>query len=189
MNKPDQDIFLMISKTDQLKFISVIARFVRNRIHYIEIHLSMMTSSNGNIFPCYWPFVQGIHRSPVNSPHESPWHGASMFSLIFALNKRLSEAGDLRRHRANYDVIVMGIWWYTWSLVFRLTRYFETSKIVYIMFLAYRHPKRVLIVYEYNETKDRLRPTFNTLTTFYMVPSRAIYGVSLDVLRRPMPKR
>ena len=21
-------------------------------------------------FPCYWPFVQGIHRSPVNSPHK-----------------------------------------------------------------------------------------------------------------------
>ena len=21
-------------------------------------------------FPLYWPFVWGIHRSPVNSPHE-----------------------------------------------------------------------------------------------------------------------
>ena len=29
----------------------------------------MMTSSNGNRdFPCYWPFVWGIHRSPVNFP-------------------------------------------------------------------------------------------------------------------------
>ena len=27
----------------------------------------MMTSSNGNIFLRYWPFVRGIHRSPVNS--------------------------------------------------------------------------------------------------------------------------
>ena len=24
-------------------------------------------------FLCYWPFVQGIHRSPVNSPHKCQW--------------------------------------------------------------------------------------------------------------------
>ena len=41
-------------------------------------------------FPCYWPFVRGIHRSPVNSPHKRQWRGALMFSLIF-LNKRLSK--------------------------------------------------------------------------------------------------
>ena len=69
-----------------------------------------MTSSIGNIFPRYWPFVRGIHRSPVNSPHKGQWHGALIFSLICAwingwVNKR--EAGDLRRHRAHYDVIVM----------------------------------------------------------------------------------
>ena len=27
-------------------------------------------------FPCYWPFVRGIHRSPVNSPHKGLWRGA-----------------------------------------------------------------------------------------------------------------
>ena len=42
-------------------------------------------------FPRYWPFVRGIHRSPVNSPHKSQWRGALMFSLICALNKRLSK--------------------------------------------------------------------------------------------------
>ena len=42
-------------------------------------------------FPCYWPFVRGIHRSPVNSPHKGQWRGALMFSLICALNKRLSK--------------------------------------------------------------------------------------------------
>ena len=41
----------------------------------------MMTSSNGNIFPRYWPFVRGIHRSPVNSPHKGQWRGTCMFSL------------------------------------------------------------------------------------------------------------
>ena len=51
-------------------------------------------------------------RSPVNSPHKGQWRGALMFSLICAwingwVNNR--EAGDLRRHRADYDVIVMGI--------------------------------------------------------------------------------
>ena len=33
-------------------------------------------------FPRYWPFVRGIHRSPVNSHHKGQWRGASMFYLI-----------------------------------------------------------------------------------------------------------
>ena len=33
-------------------------------------------------FPLYWPFVRGIHRSPVNSPHKGQWRGALIFSLI-----------------------------------------------------------------------------------------------------------
>ena len=61
-------------------------------------------------FPRYWSFVWGIHWSPVNSPHKGQWRGTLMFSLICVwingwLNNR--EAGDLRRHRAHYDVIVM----------------------------------------------------------------------------------
>ena len=64
-------------------------------------------------FPRYWPFVRGIHRSPVNSPHKGQWRGALMFSLISAwindwINNR--EAGDLRRYRAHYDVIVTIQW-------------------------------------------------------------------------------
>ena len=61
-------------------------------------------------FPRNWPFVRGIHRSPVNSPHKGQWRGALMFALICVwingwVNNR--EAGDLRRHRAHYDVVVM----------------------------------------------------------------------------------
>ena len=41
-------------------------------------------------FPRYWPFVRGIHGSPVNSPHKGQWRGALMFSLM-CLNKRLSK--------------------------------------------------------------------------------------------------
>ena len=61
-------------------------------------------------FPRKWPFVRGIHRSPVNSPHKGQWHGTLMFSLICAwINGWVNngEAGDLRRYRADYDVIVM----------------------------------------------------------------------------------
>ena len=61
-------------------------------------------------FPRYWPFVRGIHRPPVNSPHKGQWRGALMFTLICArINGWVNncEAGDLRRNRAHYDVIVM----------------------------------------------------------------------------------
>ena len=63
-------------------------------------------------FPRYWPFVRGIHRSPVNSAHKGQLRGASIFSLICAwINNWVNngEAGDLRRHRSHYDVIVMMI--------------------------------------------------------------------------------
>ena len=59
-------------------------------------------------FPRYWPFVRGIHRSPVNSPHRVRWRGALMFSSTWAwinggVNNR--DAGDLRRH-----VIMTSLW-------------------------------------------------------------------------------
>ena len=55
-------------------------------------------------------FLRGIHRSPVNFPHQDQWRGTLMFSLIWTrincwVNNR--EAGDLRRYRTHYDVIVM----------------------------------------------------------------------------------
>ena len=61
-------------------------------------------------FPRYWPFVRGIQRYSVNSQHKGQWRGALMFSLNCArINGWVSndEVGDLRRHRAHYDVIVM----------------------------------------------------------------------------------
>ena len=47
---------------------------------------------------------------PVNNPRKGQWRGALMFSWICAwingwVNNR--EAGDLIRHRAHYDIIVM----------------------------------------------------------------------------------
>ena len=61
-------------------------------------------------FPRNWSFARGIHRSPVNSPHKGQWRGALMFSMICAwINGWVNnhEAGDLRRHRARYDVNVI----------------------------------------------------------------------------------
>ena len=61
-------------------------------------------------FPRYWPFVRGIHRSPVNSSHKGQWRGDLMFSLIFTwINGWVNnlEVVNLRRHRAHYDITVM----------------------------------------------------------------------------------
>ena len=70
----------------------------------------MMTTSNGNIFrvtgPLCWEFTG--HR--LVPPLKYQWRGALMFSLIcvwtngWVINR---DAGDLRRHCAHYDVIVM----------------------------------------------------------------------------------
>ena len=69
-----------------------------------------MTPSNGNIFRVTDHFVG---NSPVigDFSHKGQWHRAAlMFSVICVyidgrVNNR--EAGNLRRHRAHYDVIVM----------------------------------------------------------------------------------
>ena len=88
------------------------------RMHHVSLYEHrQMIARNASLkrhqmetFPRYWPFVREIHRWPVNSPHKGQWLGALIFSLIWALtNGWLShrDAGDLRRHRAHYDVTVM----------------------------------------------------------------------------------
>ena len=76
------------------------------RITRIVIHDDVIKWKH---FPWYWPFVRGIHRSPVNSPHKGQRRGALMFSLICAwINRWVNSgaAGYLRRYRAHYEVIV-----------------------------------------------------------------------------------
>ena len=70
----------------------------------------ILTSSNGNIFGAYLPFVRGIQRSPADSPLKGQWREALMFPLICAwingwVNNR--EDGDFQRHRAHNDVTVI----------------------------------------------------------------------------------
>ena len=58
-------------------------------------------------FPCYWPFVREIHRLSVDSSRKSQWRMALMFTLICAWSNGWAnnrDAGDLRQHRAHYDV-------------------------------------------------------------------------------------
>ena len=77
---------------------------------YWRICASLGLNEKWKHFPRYWPFVRGIHRSPLNSPHKGQWRGALMFYLISAwINVwvKNGEAGDLRRYRAYYDIIVM----------------------------------------------------------------------------------
>ena len=94
-----------------VKFMSMFSMHVQSGTHR-HFHwriIAVLTQHNDVIkwkhFPRYWPFVRGIHRSPVNSPHKGQWRGALMFSLICVwingwVNNR--EAGDLKRHRPHY---------------------------------------------------------------------------------------
>ena len=78
--------------------------------------------------PRYWPFVRGIHRSPVDFPHKGQWRGALMFSLICACTNGWAnnrDAGYLRRHRAHYDVTVMNISNNMCSLISHISQIFN----------------------------------------------------------------
>ena len=68
-------------------------------------------------FPALLAICAGNSPVPVTSPHKGQWRGTLTFSLICAwikgwVNNR--EAGDLRRHSAHYDVILM-LWILQWS--------------------------------------------------------------------------
>ena len=75
----------------------------------------LVVVNNGDVikwihFPRCWPFVWGIHRSPMHSPHKGQWRRALIFYLICVwINGWVNnhEAGDLRRQRDQYDVTVM----------------------------------------------------------------------------------
>ena len=49
-------------------------------------------------FPYYWPFVRGIHQSPVDPSHKGHWHRGLMFPLICATKKQLSKQSKLIEH-------------------------------------------------------------------------------------------
>ena len=103
-------------KTLTLKWIQVVILKIgkrwssQNYVHYKEfcIHDDVIKWKH---FPRYWPFVRGIHRSPVNSPHKGQWRRALMVFFCLHPNKRLSkqwlgwwfetQSCPLWRHRNN----------------------------------------------------------------------------------------
>ena len=105
------DIFFCVSLNKPLNKESSAGDW---RYHDARVMSLMENTHNGvnkwKCFPRWWFFVRGIHRWPVNSPHKGQWRGSLMFSLICARTNDWvtnRDAGDLRRHRAHYDVIVM----------------------------------------------------------------------------------
>ena len=73
----------------------------------------MMTSSNGNFFRVTGPLCGEFAGHRWIPPNKGQWRGALTFPLIWAwlngcVNNR--KAGDLRRHRAHYDVTVVMTW-------------------------------------------------------------------------------
>ena len=130
-----------------------------------------MTSSNGNLFPRYWPFVRGINRSPVNSPHKDQWCGALMFSWICVCTNGCvnnCEAGNLRHHRAHYDVIVMIIQKHMQSVQFR------HMTLLCLLSTHSRHIDGLL--------QERRNSVFLALTHgHHSSTSRATYVVSLNL--------
>ena len=132
-----------------------------HRISSVSSQISIDLTHNDvirwNYFPRYWPFVRRIHQSPVNSPHKGQWRGALMFLWSSPwINGWVNncEAGDLRRHRAHYDVIVM------------LISYFH-------IFISYVH----VGIYAIFST----RRTFSYLTLFHLY---FIWSYLLSLLTR-----
>ena len=61
-------------------------------------------------FPCYWPFVRGIHWSPTDFRHKGQWRRDLMYYLIYAWTNGWADnivAGDLTPHCAYCDITVM----------------------------------------------------------------------------------
>ena len=109
-----QDVYFEVDHVFTMGFISIYS--VTYALQVSPDQLTWMQTSchydvtRGKHFPCYRPFVRGIHRSPVISPHKGQWRGALIFPLIWAwINRWVNnrEAGDLRRDRAHYDITVM----------------------------------------------------------------------------------
>ena len=126
---------------------------------------------NWNCFPRYWPFVPGIHRSPVNSRHKGQWRGALMFSLICAwINGWVNngEAGDLRCHGAHCDVIVTQFVLCCWGKVsddfsYILQGYFTgTGAISWLPQCQWSNPEgyETVINSWYNHNKTKYKKTY-----------------------------
>ena len=83
--------------------------------------LFMMTSSNGNIFRVTGPLCEEFTRHRWISLTKAS--DAKLWCFLWSAPESNREAGDWRRHRAHYDVIVIqiktcypGQGWFVWNL-------------------------------------------------------------------------
>ena len=102
---PDAFSFIHLHTEVGTKWLTLCRR--RFQVHFIK---HAWWRHQTEIFSALLAICVGNSPVPVNSPHKGQWRGALMFSLICTwingwVNNR--EAGDLGRHSANYDVIVM----------------------------------------------------------------------------------
>ena len=139
---------------------------------------SMMTSSNGNIFR-----VTGPLCGEFTGPHKGQRRGALMFSLIYAwincwVNTR--EAGDSRRHRTHFDVIVMQMAWFErvfhltvcFRRHFKRTRHFNLGKGLlslsppFSYFSRFSKLRKYLLPIKYHAIFDRYRHSWAAVTSY-----------------------
>ena len=81
---------------------------------------TIMTSSNEHIFRVTSPFVRGIHLTKASDAEHRNilWYAPRINGWV---NNR--EAGELRRHRAHYDVILMSLW----DVIGRMGKWFNLT--------------------------------------------------------------
>ena len=128
-------------------------------------------------------------RSPVNSPSsKGQWRGDLMFSLICAwisgwVNNR--EAGDLRRQRTHYDVIVMLDGVMTWK---RSTYYRNLVDKIQQRPADYHHEGQiqrrfnVFVIGSLNELLNKqLSSIYAHVTSLSCLLSETVYGVQCVV--------
>ena len=102
-------------------------------------------------FPRYWPFVRGIRRSLVNSPHKGQWHGALTFSLICAWTN-----GWLSRR-----------WWFKTP-----SRWLWRHRNVYTDWIMFSVSRYIVFIYTETEMSGWLPClSLETLKAIFSVPS------------------
>ena len=101
------DVWIFCQWTRCLKFMLPETQYISWNIHTLDLVVLH--------FPRNWPVVRGMASCAGNSPVTGELPAQKPVTRSFAvffdlrLNKRVNnrEAGDLRRHRGHYDVIVI----------------------------------------------------------------------------------
>ena len=99
--------FGFLPRPQCVKWCSLLSENVFEMIRYRKNFADTISSSRGTISSTDGRTPAPDTRSPGNSPHKGQWRGARyiLCSAPGWVNNR--EAGDFRRHCANYDVTAM----------------------------------------------------------------------------------